>query len=105
VRPAVTIWYHQGEGPYVRAWGQSIPAARRYARAARLPFRAIPWPAGTAPHWQNTSFPGTSSFVVELPAGRLPARDVRRHAAAVELLAGYRGANRAAVGGSGAEGQ
>lgn len=100
MRPAVTVWYHQGEGPYVRAWGQSIPAARRYARAAGLPFRAMPWMDGTAPHWQNRTFPGTSSFVVELPAGRLSAAGARRHAAAVELLAGYRGANRISLRGS-----
>jgi protein MpaA len=104
LRPAVTIWYHQGEGPYVRAWGQSIPAARRYARASGLPFRALPWPAGTAPHWQNRSFPGTSSFVVELPAGSLSKAGARRHAAAVERNAGYRGANRLGVRGSHLEG-
>jgi protein MpaA len=94
IRPAVTIWYHQGEGPYVRAWGPSVPAARRYARAAGLPFRAMPWLAGTGPQWQNRSFPGTSSFVVELPVGKLPAGSAQRHAAAVELLAGYRGVTR-----------
>jgi protein MpaA len=104
LRPAVTVWYHQGEGPYVRAWGPSIPAARRYARAAGLRFRALPWLAGTAPQWQNRTFPGRSSFVVELPAGRLTDAQAQRHAAAVELLAGYRGENRAAVGGSGVEG-
>ena len=103
VRPAVTVWYHQGEGPYVRAWGPSIPAAREYARASGLPFRALPWLAGTAPQWQNRTFPGTSSFVVELPAGRLRPSAARRHAAAIELLAGYRGANRRAVGRSAAE--
>ena len=105
LRPTVTTWYHQGEGPYVRAWGQSIRAARRYAAAARLRFKALPWPAGTAPHWQNRAFPGTASFVVELPAGQLSKSGAVRHAAAIELLAGYRGANSRWVTGSGAEGQ
>lgn len=105
LRPAVTIWYHQGEGPYVRAWGSSIPAARRYAAAARMPFRALPWLAGTAPHWQNRAFPGSASFVVELPAGSLTSEAAVRHAAAVELMAGYRGANRGLVRGSGTEGR
>ncbi|HEX8646772.1 MAG TPA: DUF2817 domain-containing protein [Thermoleophilaceae bacterium] len=105
LRPAVTIWYHQGEGPYVRAWGPSVSAARRYAAAAGMPFRALPWLAGTAPHWQNRTSPGTASFVVELPAGPLSRAAAVRHAAAVELLAGYRGANRGLVGGSGAEGR
>ncbi|HEX8065324.1 MAG TPA: M14 family zinc carboxypeptidase [Thermoleophilaceae bacterium] len=102
LRPTITIWYHQGEGPYVRAWGGSVAAARRYATAAGLPFREMPWLAGTAPHWQNSRFPGTSSFVVELPAGRTTDAAAMRHAAAVERLAGYRGANRIGMRGSSA---
>jgi len=73
--PETTIWFHQHAGPaFVRAWGQSVSAARRYARLARLPFRRLPWLAGTAPNWQNNTFPGTSSFVVELPDGPLAPR-------------------------------
>jgi len=74
LRPEVTIWFHQhyARRPLVRAWGQSVPAARRFARLAELPFRRLPWLAGTAPNWQNHRFPGTSSFVVELPRGELP---------------------------------
>lgn len=74
LRPEVTIWFHQhrAERPLVRAWGGSVAAARRYASLARLPFRRLPWPAGTAPNWQNHRFPGTASFVVEMPRGPLP---------------------------------
>ncbi len=74
LRPEVTIWFHQhyAPEPLVRAWGGSVPAARRFAQLARLPFRRLPWLAGTAPHWQNQRFPGTASFVVELPRGALP---------------------------------
>jgi protein MpaA len=78
--PEATIWFHQHHGsrPFVRAWGQSAPAARRFARLARMPFRLLPWLAGTAPNWQNHRFPGTSSFVVELPRGALgPAMQSR----------------------------
>jgi protein MpaA len=73
LRPEVTIWFHQyrGERAFVRAWGQSTPAAHRFARLAGLPFKLLPWPGGTAPNWQNRHFPGTSSFVVELPPGPL----------------------------------
>jgi murein peptide amidase A len=73
LRPEVTIWFHQhyASRPLVRAWGGSVPAARRFARLAELPFRRLPWLAGTAPHWQNERFPGSSSFVVELPRGSL----------------------------------
>jgi murein peptide amidase A len=71
--PRVTIWFHQhwGSGSFVRAWGQSVPAARRFAALAGLGFRLMRWPAGTAPNWQNHEFRGTSSFVVELPRGKL----------------------------------
>jgi murein peptide amidase A len=71
LQPEVTIWFHQhyAPRPLVRAWGRSVPAARRYARLARLPFRRMPWPAGTAPHWQNRHLAEGSSFVVELPRG------------------------------------
>jgi protein MpaA len=83
--PDVTIWFHQPQA-VVRAWGQSVPVARRYARHAGVRFRAIRWPPGTAPRWQNTVL-GRTSFVVELPPGPLPAGAVRRYAAAVIALA------------------
>jgi protein MpaA len=85
LRPEVTIWFHQPQ-TLVRAWGQSVPAARRYARLAGMRFGAIRWPRGTAPNWQNHRFPGTSSFVVELPPGRLTAAAAARHAHAVLAL-------------------
>jgi protein MpaA len=97
VRPQVTIWFHQQAEPLVRAWGASVPAARRFARAARLDFRRMPWMAGTAPNWQNHAFPETSSFVVELPPGPLGLRDAVRYAAAIETVAGYSGENRRAA--------
>jgi protein MpaA len=100
VRPDVTIWFHQQAQPLVRAWGRSVPAARRFARLAGLPFYRLPWLAGTAPNWQNHRFPGTASFVVELPLGPLSRHDSIRHAAAVEHLAGYEGENRIALAGT-----
>jgi protein MpaA len=72
LRPQITIWFHQHQG-YVRAWGQSIPTARRFARLADYPYLSVPWPLGTAANWQNHRFPGSASFVVELPAGPVPA--------------------------------
>lgn len=86
VRPDVTIWYHQyrnGDQPFVRAWGGSVPAARRHARLAGVEFRSMPWPNGTAPNWQNHRFPGTASFVPEFPLGPLTDAAARRHARAV----------------------
>ncbi len=86
LRPQITIWFHQPQA-LVRAWGQSIPAARRYARLAGAPFRAIHWLAGSAPNWQNHRFPGTASFVVELPPGPLPSGAAARYARAILRLA------------------
>ena len=87
LRPRVTVWYHQPT-TLVRAWGPSVRAGAAFARAVGLPFRRLRWPAGTAPNWQNHRFPGTASFVVELPPGPLGARAVARHAAALLRLAG-----------------
>jgi murein peptide amidase A len=79
LRPRVTIWFHQHHGPrpFVRAWGQSAAAGRLFARLTGIRFKLLPWLDGTAPHWQNRRFPGTSSYVVELPPGPL-APDLRR---------------------------
>jgi len=81
VRPAVTIWFHQHQN-LVRGWGSSMPAARRYARLAGMRFVALRWPPGAATRWQNERLRETS-FVVELPAGRLSAAAIRRHVRAV----------------------
>lgn len=96
LRPETTIWFHQQAQPLVRAWGGSVPVARRFARLAGLPFHRMPWLAGTAPNWQNHHFTGASSFVVELPLGSLGLKDSVRYAAAIEHVAGYAGENRSA---------
>src|SRR3954454_11730298 len=76
-RPDVSIWFHQPQD-VVRAWGPSIPAARRYARAAHWPYRSIRWPSGTASNWQNHAYPSRASFVVELAGVPLTAAQARR---------------------------
>ena len=87
LHPEVTIWLHQygAARPLVRAWGPSVPAGRRFAGLARIAFRRLPWLAGTAPNWQNHRFPGTSSFVVELPPGPIEPGD--RYGLAIVRLA------------------
>jgi hypothetical protein len=82
IHPQLTVWFHQPQA-IVRAWGPSIPVARVYARAAHMPFRAIHWPTGTGPNWQNHRFPGCASFVVELAAGPLSAARARLQVAGV----------------------
>jgi murein peptide amidase A len=84
LRPDVTVWFHQQHEPrLVRAWGQSVDAARAYARLAGMPFEALPWLPGTAPNWQNHRFDGASAFVVELPWGEISKRELRRQETAV----------------------
>lgn len=88
LRPEATIWFHQyrGRRPFVRAWGPSAAAGRHFARLARMPFRLMRWPAGTAPNWQNHEFRGSSSFVVELPRGKVsPAMRSRLSRALVRM--------------------
>ena len=52
-----------------RSGGTRLARHLRFVRYTDLPFRHLPWLAGTAPNWQNHTFPGTASFVVELPLG------------------------------------
>jgi protein MpaA len=91
LQPQITIWFHQPQG-IIRAWGQSVSTARRFAQLAGYPYRSIGWPLGTASNWQNHRFPGTASFVVELPPGPVSPARVSRWVGAIRRLAveGYR---------------
>jgi protein MpaA len=86
LQPQITIWFHQHQG-FIRAWGQSIPTARRLARLAAYPYQSIRWPFGTASNWQNHRFPGTASFVVELPAGPVPPARIAVWVRAIRQIA------------------
>jgi protein MpaA len=85
IRPRATIWFHQHMN-LVWAWAQSTRAGRIYARASGMRFYHHHNLPGTAPGWQNHHVPGTAGFVVELPAGTLTPRQVRRHVHAVLTL-------------------
>jgi murein peptide amidase A len=80
LHPQVTIWFHQHMN-LVWAWGRSLPAARRYARVARMRLYRHPWIPTGATAWENRR--GLDAFTVELPAGALSPADVRRHVRAV----------------------
>jgi N-acetylmuramoyl-L-alanine amidase len=85
-RPRVTLWYHQALRMVVAAEGDA-KLERLYARGSGLPRKRLPGYHGTVSSWQNSSFPGDTAFVVELPGGRLDAAGVRRHARTVLSLA------------------
>ncbi len=82
IRPSVTIWYHQHEDLVDMAGGDH-GVAREYAQTARMRATCLPFLPGTATGWTNHTFPGTTSFVVELPAGHVSAAALVRHVAAV----------------------
>ena len=86
IRPRLTLWFHQPQA-LVRAWGPSRAAGRRFARLARMRFRPLPWPNGSAPNWQNHLDPRSPSFVVELPAGPLAGGRAAELAQAVRAAA------------------
>ncbi len=83
VRPDITIWYHQHMRLVDLTRGADPRLVRAYARRVGLPAIRVPLMRGYATSWQNHTFPGTSAFVVELPAGPLSPASARRHARAV----------------------
>ncbi len=85
IRPAVTIWYHQ-HMDLVDMAGGDRGVARRYAQLAHLPATCLPFLPGTAPGWSNHAFPGTTAFVVELPAGPVSPAALKDHLRAVRAM-------------------
>jgi len=83
--PEITVWFHQHDR-LVDESGGSIPVERHFARMVGLPLERLPRFPGSVTGWQNHRFPGTTAFVVELPAGRLPPSAVERFADAVLAL-------------------
>ena len=87
VHPRVTLWYHQAMNLVVASAGDAS-LQRLYSRLSGLPRKRLTGDyRGTVSSWQNSTFPGDTAFVVELPAGRLPPAGVRRHANAALALA------------------
>ena len=85
LRPAVTIWYHQPYGfVFPPGAGGSLGIVRDYAQLTGNAVRdttGIEY-TGTATMWQAAVVPGSTAFVVELPAYSLPQRRIARHARA-----------------------
>jgi protein MpaA len=85
VRPKVTIWFHQHLNMVVLTSG-NLGLQRRFARLAGLRAGRLPSYRGTATGWQNARQPGSTAFVVELPAGRLSPSAAARFARAVRAV-------------------
>jgi protein MpaA len=85
LRPYATVIYHQHEDLVDMAGGDR-GLARRYAELAGLRATCLPFLPGTESAWSNHSFAGTTSFVVELPAGPVRGAVLRRHLRALSAL-------------------
>jgi protein MpaA len=85
IRPAVTIWYHQHMNLVDMAGGDR-GVARRYAQLAGLKPTCLTFLSGVETAWSNHTFPGTTSFVVELPAGPVAPDALTRHLRAVRAM-------------------
>jgi protein MpaA len=81
IRPTVSIWFHQHldlvDDPAAAA------VAERFADAAGLRLGSLPREPGSATTWESHCLLGGAAFVVELPAGRVPAARALRFARAV----------------------
>ncbi len=86
VRPRISIWFHQRER-VVDESGGDLGVERRFSTLVGLPLRRLPREPGSAVGWENHRLPGTTAFVVELPAGSLTTTAADRYARAVLALA------------------
>ena len=85
LRPTVTITYHQ-HMDLVDESGGDRGVARRYARIAGLRPTCLTFLPGEETAWSNHTFPGTTAFVVELPAGPVGPSALARHLRAVRAM-------------------
>jgi murein peptide amidase A len=85
IRPAVTVWYHQ-HMDLVDMAGGDRGVARRYAQIAGLRPTCLTFLSGEETAWSNHRFPGTTSFVVELPVGPVLPDALARHLRAVRAI-------------------
>jgi protein MpaA len=82
VKPTITVWYHQHLDVVDTASGDRL-IERRYARLVGMRTGVLPRYPGSAPTWQDHSFPSSTAFVVELAAGALAPKAVARHVRAL----------------------
>jgi protein MpaA len=81
----VTITYHQ-HMDLVDESGGDRGIARRYAQLAGLRATCLTLLPGEETRWSDHALPGTTSFVVELPAGPVGPAALARHLRAVRAV-------------------
>jgi len=67
-----------------------VRVERRFASLVGLPLRRLTRYPGSATGWENHTLPGTTSFVVELPAGRVSLGRIGVFTQAIRSLAASR---------------
>jgi len=86
IRPRISIWFHQ-HLDVVDGSGGDARIERRFASLVDLPLRRLTRYPGSVTGWENRSLRGATSFVVELPAGPVPATRVGVFARAIRSVA------------------
>jgi len=87
IQPDLSIWYHQPWGAVLACRGRPQLAAE-YANLVGMRTscrgRGL---RGTAIGWEGHTFPGSTAFVVELPAGGIDGKAADRHSRAALTIA------------------
>jgi protein MpaA len=89
LRPQISIWFHQ-HLDVVDESGGNVRIERRFASLVDLPLRRLMRYPGSATGWENQTLPGTTAFVVELPAGPVPPDRVGAYTRSIRSLARWR---------------
>jgi protein MpaA len=76
IHPTVSIWFHQHLN-VVDESGGDVRVEQRFARLVGMRTERLARYPGSVAGWQNATVPGTTSFVVELPAGPVPPKRIR----------------------------
>jgi beta-N-acetylhexosaminidase len=84
--PDITVWFHQHLNCVDPSHGADPAVVASYAALVDMRHCSLPRYPGTASRWGNATVPGSSAFVVELPAGSLTERAVLRHRRAIRVL-------------------
>lgn len=110
VRPDVTVYFHQPWGQVLAPCRGDSGLERRYSQISGVPLKRCRGQhlTGTATSWQEHRYRDSRAFVVELPAGRPSAAEIRRDARAAAVVssegAGAPGARERGPVGAGAPG-
>jgi protein MpaA len=90
IHPRISIWFHQHLGVVDESGGDAV-VERRFAHLVGMRPLRLPRYPGSAVTWENQTLPGSTAFVVELPAGALPNARVHIFVRAIASLATTRG--------------